>query len=189
MAKSKKTTKKIKIKKKKWFEIALPQILKGNVFAESYAETPENLIGRTIKASLGQILSPTKRHMSIKLIIKTIKTSIAHTIIKSIEVSAPYILRKTRKNSKIGVKIAKEIADNVKVDLKVCAITKDHCLTTTKKEIRKILTEGVKKALKDIKKDALVMDLINGNIQNSIKNELKKVYPMKSVELEKVVFS
>ena len=184
---SKKTVKKQRIKKKKWFEIALPQLLKGAVFAESYAESADDLIGRSIKTNLGEVLSSGKRFMNIKLIVDDVKTSTASTKIKSIEVSLPYILRKTRKNSKISAKIVGKTSDDVKVDLRLCAITRGHCLTTTKKDIRKRLEEFMQKALKENKKDNLIMELITNNIQNNIKKDLKKLIPMKSIELEKII--
>jgi small subunit ribosomal protein S3Ae len=184
----KRVVKKQRGKKKKWFEIALPSLLRGGVFAQGYAETPENLIGRTLNASLGDVLKTgSKRHMSVKLIVNSVKTSTAHTIIKSIDVSGPYLLRKTRKNSKISAKFVGPTSDGVNVDVRLCAIAHGHCLTTAKKEIRKVLGGFIEKRTKSTKKDALILDLINNNLQMKVKKQLHKIHPMRSVELEKIV--
>ncbi|PIU63470.1 hypothetical protein COX58_03325 [archaeon CG_4_10_14_0_2_um_filter_Archaea_38_6] len=178
---------KIKIKKKKWFEIALPKILKGEVFAEALAETPEKLIGRNINASLGDILSASKKHMNIALKINEVKTNTAHTRIKSISVNEHYLSRKTKKNSKISGRKITKTKDGVKVDLRLCAICTSHCLTTTKKEIRKKLEEFINNVVTKTKEEGLIMDLISNNIQLNAKKELHKIYPIRNVELEKLV--
>lgn len=184
----KKAIKKPKIKKKKWFEIVSPQLLKGEVIGEGYAESPEALIGRTINASLADIFkSGSKRHMSVKLKVDNVKTSTAHTIIKEIVVSAPYLFRKTRKNSKISGRFIGDSSDGVKLDVRVSAIAQGHCLTTAKKDIRKKLNESIEKFIKKTKKDGVIMDLINNNFQKKIKRGLHKIHPMRTVELEKIV--
>lgn len=184
----KKTVKKQKVKKKKWFEIALPALLKGGVFAEGFAETPEKMIGRTIKASLADVLKTTgKRHMTVELVVTSVKTSTAHTSIKSIIVSEPYLYRKTRKNTKVSAKFVGPTSDGYNVDVRLAAIGDGHALTNAKKEIRKILTDFIEKRVKKTKKDALIMDLINNSMQKAVKKQLHKIHPMRSIELEKLI--
>ncbi|MBN1923810.1 MAG: hypothetical protein JW791_03550 [Nanoarchaeota archaeon] len=184
----KKDTKKIRIKKKKWFDIALPAVLKGEVFTEGFAESAEKLIGRSIIVSLGDVLkSGSKRHLTAKLIVDNVKTSTAHTRVKNIDVSAPYLQRKTRKNSKVSAKVVGKTSDGVLIDLRMAAIANGHALSTAKKDIRKILVDYMNDVVSKTKKDGIIIDVISGKIQNSIKKDLHKVHPIRSVELEKLV--
>lgn len=178
-----------KIKKKKWFEIISPSFMKGVAFAEALAESPEKLIGKTIITTAGTILGGGKRYINIKLKINEVKTSSAHTEVNSITVSAPYIMRKVRHNSKIAVKCTEKSKNNKKIDLKICAITNGRCVSTIKKEIRKILKNYVVEKIKNTSSDALIIDLLGDNIQRGIKKQLHKIFPMRTVELEKVVIN
>ncbi|MDD4352855.1 MAG: hypothetical protein PHN56_00195 [Candidatus Nanoarchaeia archaeon] len=174
-------------KKKKWFDIALPSSLKGEVFSQGFAETPEELLNKTMTISLGDVIgAPSKKHINLKLVINAIKTSVAHTDIKALEVNPSFLLRKSRKNSKITAKSVGQTSDGFKVDVRLCAITNGHCISTAKREIRKILTEYLSKIIKESRKDAIISNLISNTIQANIKKSVHKIFPIRSVELEKV---
>ncbi len=174
-------------KKKRWFDIALPESIKGEVFAQGFAETPEELIGKTMSISLGDaISSPAKKHINLKLAITSVKTSVAHTEIKSIEVNPSFILRKSKKNSKISAKVNGQTIDGKKMGVQICAITNGHCISTSKKKIRKVLADYLAKIIKESKKDALFLGLISNSIQAGVKKDAHKIFPIKSIELEKV---
>jgi ribosomal protein S3AE len=180
--------KNIKIgKKKKWFDIALPSILKGEVFSQGFAETPEELINRTITVSLGDAISaPSKKYINLKLIISSVKTSVAHTDIKALEVIPSFLLRKSRKNSKVTAKAIGQTSDGFKIGITLCAITNGHCISTAKTEIRKRLMEYLSKIIKESRKDAIISNIISNSIQANIKKDIHKVFPVRSIELEKI---
>lgn len=125
-----------KVKKKKWFEIVAPEYLKSTPVGESLAELPEKLIGKTVIATAADILGNAKRYINIKLKVNEIKTSTAHTIVDSIIVSAPYIQRKVRHDSKITAKSMEKSKDGKTIGILICAITDGRCFTTAASELR-----------------------------------------------------
>lgn len=180
--------KKVKIgKKKKWFDIALPASLKGEIFSQGFAETPEDLLKKTMTFSLGDAINvPSKKHINLKLVINSVKTSVAHTEIKALEVNPSFLLRKSRKNSKVTAKSGGQTSDGFKVEVRLCAITNGHCISTAKKEIRKQLTEYLARIIKESRKDAIISNLVSNTIQTNIKRDIHKIFPIRSIELEKV---
>jgi ribosomal protein S3AE len=180
--------KKIKIgKKKKWFDIALPSSLNSEIFSQGFAETPEDLLKKNITFSLGDAISvPSKKHINLKLVITSIKTSVAHTDIKALEVNPSFLLRKSRKNSKVTAKAIGQSSDGFKVEVRLCAITNGHCISTAKREIRKQLSEYLSKVIKESRKDAIISNLVSNTIQTSIKRDIHKIFPIRSIELEKI---
>ncbi len=183
----KKVVKKVKVRKRKWFDVALPELFGGQTFTQALSDEAENLIGKNIKVSLGDVLKPNKRHITATLKIVEIKTSVAHTTIKRLDVSEPYLLRKSRRNSKVSIKVVDTSKDGHKIDYRLCAIGKGHALTSAKREIRKKLTEFAQNKIKEMNVNGLIMDSINGTIFSEIKKELNKIHPIKSVEMEKLI--
>ncbi|MDD2678465.1 MAG: hypothetical protein PHG04_03900 [Candidatus Nanoarchaeia archaeon] len=174
-------------KKKKWFDISLPANLNGGIFSQGFCEAPEDLIGRTINVSLGDaISSPMKKHINLKLKITSVKTSIAQTEVKALEVNSAYLLRKSKKNSKVSAKASGSSSDGFKIDASFCVITYGHCISTAKSIMRKTLKDYLLKTIKESKKDALIVGAINNSIALNVKKSLHKIFPVKSVELEKL---
>jgi len=174
-------------KKKKWFDIALPSSLKGEVFSQGFAETPEELIKRTMVVSLGDAINaPSKKHINLKLVITSVKTSIAQTDIKSLEVNPSFLLRKSRRNSKVTAQVVGQTSDGFKLDVRLCAITNGHCISTAKREMRNILAQYLTKVIKESRKDAIISNLLTNTIQANIKKDIHKIFPIRSIELEKI---
>jgi len=174
-------------KKKKWFDIALPTILKGAAFSQGFSETPEEMIGRTLNVSLGDVISsPGKKQINLKLKISGVKTSVAQTDVKQLSVNPAYLLRKSRKNSKINVKVRGKSSDDAKIGISFAIIANGHCISTAKSKMRQVLSDYLLKTIKESKKDTLVLGIINNSIQANIKKSLHKVFPVRSVELEKI---
>lgn len=173
-------------RKKNWYRVALPSILKNGIIGEALAAEPDDLIGRTVNTSLRGVLGPNYRHMNVKLVINDVKNAVAQTIINTINVDESYLYRKTRKNSKICTKWTGETKDGSSVSLRICAITYGFALSTVKKELRKELTNLMNDKIKKLKKDELINNLLNTGLQKDFKKVLHKIHPMKSVELEKL---
>jgi small subunit ribosomal protein S3Ae len=175
-----------KVKKKKWFTIVAPEFLKGTMIGESLADVPEKLIGKNILTTAGDILGNAKKYISVKLKINEIKTSTAHTIVKSMNVSSYYIQRKVKHDSKIGIKSDEKSKDGKSVGILVSAITVGRCFRTVETEVRNVLKKFVSEYIKKTISEAIIIDLLAGSMQNEAKKILHKIYPIRSVELEKV---
>ncbi|VVB76234.1 30S ribosomal protein S3Ae [Candidatus Tiddalikarchaeum anstoanum] len=175
-----------KVKKKKFFEVVAPEFLKGTTIGEALSETTEGLIGKTIVSTAGEVLGNAKKYINIRFKISEVKTSVAHTVVDSITVSAPYIQRKVKHDSKVDTKCVGVSKDGKKVGLLISAIAQGRCFTTAKSELRKVLQRLGNEAIKNTNSDALIIDLLSNMIQNDIRKQLHKIYPVRSVELEKI---
>jgi len=181
-----KTSSALKVKKKKWFEIVAPEFLKGTVIGESLAESPEKLIGKCVITTAGDILGNAKKYINIRFKISEVKTSTAHTVVKSMVVSTPYIQRKVKHDSKIGIKSDETSKDGKKVGILCCAITVGRCFSTAESELRIELKKFISETIKKTNSEALIIDLLSNSIQNEARKLLHKIYPIRSVELEKI---
>ena len=76
-----------------------------------------------------------------------------------------------------------ETSDGKKVRIKPMAITKTITNSAVHRSLRKMLVGSLVKIVKKHTFDSLINEVITSKLQMEVKAELKKVYPLKAVEL------
>jgi len=174
-------------KKKQFFEIVAPKEFEYRKVGECVANDPDNIIGRTFDVSLWEMLKDkTKQHMKIIFKIIDIKGGKAQTSFRKFEVNPGYLRSKVKKGaSKIDSIVHLKLKDDVRVHVKVITITYKHISSTKEKDIRNKVSEIVE-SYKNHGVNDFVQQAVVGKLGSNIYKEVKKISPVRRVEVEEI---
>lgn len=177
-----------KIKKKQWYEIIAPKIFRNDSLGESLVADKSHLIGKEITASLANITGDMKRQSTIiKFKIIEVKESKAITEIIGYSILLTYIKRMVRKGrKKIDTSFNCVTKDNKVVKVKFVAITRLSAKNKVLTGLRKVGQEILTNTIKNISYSNLINDVISYKIQRSLKEQLKKIFPLKICEIRHI---
>ncbi len=203
MAKKKKETKKKKIIKKpsktkvtvdKWkrkthFKIFADNNFDNKEIGDTMATKPEHIIGRKIKINLSDLTGQRqKRHQKVIFQITSTEGNNAKTEAKGFETTQGYLARIVRKrNTKITNILIEKSKDKKTIKTTTTAITSVKVPKATAKEIRKIIEKEVKEAVKKKNFALFLQDVLFGAFVSKLFKKIKKIAPIKRVEVEKTI--
>lgn len=175
-------------KKKRWFVIKAPKIFDYKVIGETSAVDSKDIIGRAVNLNVASIISdPRKQHIKLLLKIREIKDGVGHTFVKKLEIMRPYLSRIVRKRASKVTAISKiKTKDELEVKIRISAITTHKAHATQKKGIRKIIKTQLSRMASKYNYTAFILTIISEKIQATLRNQLKKVYPIRQLEVEKI---
>jgi len=176
-----------KWKKKTWFTIYAPAEFDRKILGETVSEKPETLKGRTITASLRDIANQIKKqHISIRFMVNDIKGNKAYTIVKGHTIKPAYLKRLSRRRtSKIERVQTIRLTDGKNAKIKSLVITARKSTKQRKTALGKILDDEVRKFISKLSSEKLVHEIVFGNVEARIFREVKKVSPIKKIEIVK----
>lgn len=186
MAAKRKITKKLdKKKKKRWFSIFAPKNFGGAEIGESYVADSQNLIGKTIRVNLSNVARVRGNNVRIKFEVTQVREDKAETEAIVYQMLSSHINRIVRKNkSKIDASLKLKTKDNENIIIKPIIITrakvKGGVLTATKLAAIDLIEKEITKTSFERTLDSI----IKYDFQKSLKNSLKKVTPINTVEIK-----
>ncbi len=178
-----------KWKRKKWFKVYASKEFDQKEIAETPAEKEKTVPGRTINANLGDLTGERqKRHITIKFKIKEVKGQQAYTEIVKHEASHGYINRLVRrKSSKIEAVQTVTTKDNRKVKVKTLALSQKKLERRQEMAIRKGIVQSVERSAAKNDFSPFIQLVVFGVLASKLFKDLKKVAPLKRVEIIKSV--
>ncbi|MFH1332324.1 MAG: hypothetical protein ABIH63_03495 [archaeon] len=178
----------VKKKKKVWFNIISPKEFGEFTIAETLASEPNLLVGRYVKASLMDLTNdPKKQNVQITFKITSVKENAADTELVRYELMPSYIRRLMRKErDKVEDSFVVQSKDNVKVRIKPIIITKGKTQNSVLTAIRKKTQEVISEVLKEQNYYDFVSEAISTKTQKSLREQLKKIYPIAVLEFKVV---
>ncbi|MDD5086984.1 MAG: hypothetical protein PHV16_04490 [Candidatus Nanoarchaeia archaeon] len=184
MAKEKKATK----LKKKWYKIVAPPTFNNILVGETLSYDSRLLIGKTITVNLANLTNNIKKQsMIIKLRVVGFKEERALT--QPIEyITVPTfikrIIRRGRENLHDSFLCITSDEKNIRIKPLVITVnkTKGVVIRSLNKKIRSDLKDYIRK----ISFDELVNELVSHKLQNNMKSNLKKIYPLRSFEIKEM---
>jgi len=174
-----------KWKKKSWYTIVAPKDFESKELGETITEKPESLIGRVVSVT-GRALAnqPKKQHIQLKFKIKEIQANKAITIAIGHEIKDNFLRRIVRRRtSKIMSVKDYTTKDNQLFRIKVIVISEKKASRKQKTSVRKKIEEQTKKIISGIESRKLIDELVFGTIVNKLYSEVKKIVPIKRVEI------
>lgn len=185
MAQKKTVKVKTKIKKKKWYKVLAPKIFLEQVIGYVPGESVKALVGKTIEVNLYNLTRNIKtQNTYVKLRITHFREENACTDIISYKLSSSSLKRFVKKNtSKIEESFVCKTSDKINVRVKIILVTKSLVNGGISKNLRKISRERVLKYISSNKFDVLVKELVIHKLQNTLKNETSKTYPLRLFEI------
>ena len=185
MAQKKRTSD--KWKKKKWFEVFAPAVLDKKKIAETMAEKPELLLGRTLSMSLRDVSGEIKKgHVHLLLKINDVQGQKAYTILAGHKLLPAHLGRLVRRNNS-KVEVVRDVTskDAQKARVKAITVTYRKVPKDKKTAIRKLMFDALGEMASQKNYDELIQDFVFGMASTQILGAVKKVAQIKRVEIAK----
>ena len=182
----KKATK--KVKRKFPIEILAPENFQKKVIGKSEVTDLSHMKNKKVKLNL-MYLTDKIRNQNVILTfnIDDIDSSKAYTSISKYEQVSYFLSRSLRKGSDlVEDSFLLSLKDDKKVRIKPFIVTKSYVSLLLKKSIRKNVKMFLEEYIKDITIEDLFRDILSDKVQLSLKNEIRKIYPLKNLEFKKV---
>ncbi len=176
----------VKKKKKIWFTIVSPKEFGDFNIAETPAYEPNQLVGRVVKVSLMDLTGDAKKqNVQITFKINSVKEKTAHTELIRYELMPSYVRRLMRKErAKVEDSFVVQSKDNLKVRVKPFIITKAKTKRSVLTAIRKKTREIISDFLREQRYYDFVSEVISTKTQKSLREQLKKIYPIATLEFK-----
>jgi|TARA_B100001971_G_C18238950_1_gene569391 small subunit ribosomal protein S3Ae len=176
-------------KTKKWYEVFTPSMFDNTKICDTLASNSTNLIGRVVEATLRDLMGDfSKQHIKLEFQIDKVEGDKAYTKFKSQSLSRDYmrsqIRRKTTRVEGITDVITKD-GHNLRV--KTIALAQGRAQTAQEKDIRKIMLNKVIESAKNAPLDIFIKNVVMGKISTDMYKSSNKIYPLKRVEIRKVI--
>ncbi len=180
--------KSIKIKKKKWVSIVAPKQFGEDALGESYTASPSSLVGRTLSINLMALTNDVKQqNTNLKFLITGVEGDKAATDVISYSIASSSIRRLVRKSRvRIDMSFVCFTADKKRVRVKpfllITTSTKGSAASALRKHATEIVTNEIGKA----NYDDLIRDLIAHKLQKGLREQLKKIFPLRACEIREL---
>ncbi len=173
--------------KKQWYEIIAPKMFDEKTIGEALAADPRELMGRTIETSLAELdRAMTKFYMKLKFQVTRTEGSKAYTEFVSHSVMYERIYRIVQRHMR-RVDCIQDITtkDGKRIRVKTIFVIARRVNTSLKKATRHAAEELVEKAVQNYTLEELINAILDDELQQSIRKELNKIYPVSVVEIRK----
>lgn len=177
---------KVKIIRKKWLPIKASKFFDSEPLGECYVTDSEKLLGRTVTANLANLTGDIRQQaVTLKFIVRSLDGESGVADVTGYDMAGSAIRRIVRRGSdRIDQAFMCESSDGQKVIIKPMLITKAITNSGVHRSLRKMLIASVTKQVKRHTFESLINEVITSKLQMAVKTELKKVYPVKAVEVK-----
>lgn len=174
-----------KLKKKQWYPIIAPKQFDNIVLGETLVYEPNQMMGKTLSHSLMNLANDTKRqNVNIHFKVIEIDDNKAKTKITGYVIIPSSVKRFVRRDSlKMDISFTCETADNILLRVKPLIVTKSDVKGSVAAKIRNNTVSFLVKTIKKMSYDEIINDLISHKLQGVMKENLNKIYPLKTCEI------
>src|SRR3989338_3478855 len=178
----------VKVKKKRWVEVVSPQLFRNEIIGEIPVFEPRTLEGKLMTVNLMTLTKDMKRqNASIKFLLTSVKGDKASTETYGYYLSPTSMRRMVRRGKeKIGFSAVYMTADNKRIRIMPVIIPVTKVKGSVAAAYRKHATNFFFTYASKVSFDEMIRDLITTKLQKELKNELKKIYPVKILEVAKL---
>lgn len=176
----------VKKKKKVWFTILSPKDFGGSPIAETLASETSSLPGRVLKLNLMDLTGDMKKqNVQLTFKITEVKEGEALTSLIRYELMPSYVRRMMRKErAKVEDSFIAQSKDGVKLRVKPFIIVKNKTQRSVLTAIRSKARAIISDSLKEQGFADFINDSISTKAQKSLREQLKKVYPIAMLEFK-----
>ncbi len=180
-------TKKEGWKTKQWYNVIAPEMFGHTSIGETPANEPENLIGKVMDTTLGDMTDDwSKKNTKLLFKIHEVDGNEAHTRFIGHEMARDYMRSLIkRRTSKIDANILATTLNGYKVRVKPSCFTVRRARRTQIETIRKTMHDIVTSRAKELDFAAFIQEIVLGKIASDIYKAAKDVYPLRRVEVKK----
>ncbi|MDG6243608.1 MAG: 30S ribosomal protein S3ae [Methanolobus sp.] len=176
-----------KWKSKTWYNVETPEFMSRANIGVTPAETPEQLIGRIVETTVGEIANDfTKHNTKLRLEISDINGDIANTRFLGHEITTDYLRSIVkRQTSRIDANLDVTTKDGYIIRVKPICFTVKRARTSQIKGIREVMDNIVKERAAELNFEQFIEEAIMGKLSANIYRNAKSIYPLRRVEIRK----
>ena len=176
---------KTKVAKKKWYPIVAPKIFRNVILGETIVYEPEKMVGKGLSQNLMILTNDVKRqNINISFEIVKVVNDKAFTEISGYNMVQSSVKRLVRRNiNKMDLSFTCTTSDKKIVRIKPLLITRSATSNSVATKIRKNAQEFLTKYIASMTYDNLTNDMINHQLQSTLKANLNKVHPLRICEI------
>ena len=174
-------------KSKQWYKNTAPAAFSNTILAETLADEPEKLAGRTVETTLHELTGDMKQmHVKLYFQVKEVNDLNARTEFVGHNMTSDYTRRLVRRgNSKIPLVLDLKTKDDSRIRVKPFAVTDRRCQTTQGQEIRRIMTQMLTEAAEKNTLAGFLQEVLVGDLNNRMFNAARKIHPVRRIEIAK----
>ena len=176
------------IQGKRWYTVLAPEQFDRAELGETVAEEPNQVVGRTIETTLGEMEGDQGQNNSkLTFKIDDVGSDAAYTEFIKYELTRDYLRSLVRRGaSKVAANVTLLTTDDYRVQIQPVALTTKKADRSQEKAIRSIMVDIVEEAAEERSFEDLVDAVVEGRISSAIYGEAKEVYPLRRVEVQKL---
>ena len=181
-------TVKDKWRSKRWYKVRAPGLFQHVELGETVATEPEQLIGRTLEATLPELSGAAdagKAHVKLRFRIERISgDGVAEARYIGHDLTSDYVRRLARrKRSKIDTSLTVTTKDGVRVVLKPVAVGEQRLQTRLRAELRHKMISILVEEAQQRTSPEFVREMLQGDLSKVLAHGLKTLYPLKKIEI------
>ncbi len=188
MAKKKQSGRRVEgWKAKSWYKVFAPEVLGKTYLGDTIANDPENVVGRVMQTTLGEIINDyARQNVKMKFRIANVAGDSAYTEFVGHEVARDYLRSMIkRRTSRIDCHVPITTKDGKRVDLTVTCFTLTRANLSQAHEIRSIISSMVSKMGSEADMNGIINGIVNGDMAREVFKAVKPVFPVRRVEIIK----
>ncbi len=173
---------------KRWYTVHAPEQFDRAELGETLAEEPEQVIGRTVETTLGELTDDAgENNTKLTFKITDVGSDAAYTEFVKHELTRDYMRSLVRRGaSKIDGYVTVLTADDHRVQLQPVAYTTKKADDSQERAIRRVMIDRIEEAGAEHTFEDLVDGVINGRLSSTIYGDAKTIYPLRRVEIAKL---
>lgn len=172
---------------KNWYDIQAPDIFDEDTVSETPAEEENQVVGRTIKESLDNLMEDTSKYfMDIKLKITEVEGNKAFTEIEQMQCKSEHISRMIReKTDRLDYVYDLETADDREVRIKIVGVTLKKTSSKKLNSVRQAMRDILEEKGENQSYEEIMENIFEDNLQEELRDAANKIYPFKNLEVRK----
>ncbi|NYT07296.1 MAG: 30S ribosomal protein S3ae [Methanomicrobiales archaeon] len=174
-------------KAKSWYKVYTPDSLGKAYIGDTIANDPENVVGRIMQTTLGEIINDyARQNVKMKFRVANVTGDAAYTEFVGHELTRDYLRSLVkRRTSRIDSHVPVTTKDGKKVDLTVTCYTLTRANLSQTHAIRGLMAQKVQDMAKEGDFNALLNGIVTGEISKEIFKTVKPLFPVRRVEIIK----
>ena len=178
-------------KAKTWYTVLAPPMFESREVGQIPATEDAHLMNRIVKVSLSELTGDiSQSYVNLHLRIHEVKGKTAYTRLIGHEISAGYLRTLVRRRRNVVNEVVDvESKDGVKLRMKISIFTARRVSSPVKTALRNATRDEVAARVKEMEFQPLAQDIIFGKFSATLFNRLKKLCPVKRIEVRKTEIS
>lgn len=176
-------------KEKQWYKITAPTEFGEEEIGITPARDPKILMKRRVESSLRELTGDfSKQYIKLYFQIKDVAGDTAKTRFVGHQVTTDYVRSMIRRGtSRVDALTNVKTKDNYKIRIHTLAITTRRAKSSQQRLMRETIDNLVQDAASEKTFHEFVDTVVSGKLASEVYHEIKKIYPLKRVEIIKTL--